>query len=170
MSPFACCRTVTRRRSRRRTGASREHLWPWEPSRPTAFFTAEEQQRGIHSLLEQYESDRAFPLVLVQGEVIVGRLNVTGIVRGAFQSGSVGYWVDGDRTGQGLATAALRQVVSHARSNLALHRLEAGTLLHNVGSQRVLTKAGFQSFGVAPKYLKIAGRWQDHKLFQLILE
>jgi ribosomal-protein-alanine N-acetyltransferase len=33
----------------------------------------------------------------------------------------------------------------------------------------VLTRAGFERIGVAPSYLHIAGRWQDHVLFQRIL-
>ena len=34
---------------------------------------------------------------------------------------------------------------------------------------RVLRRAGFQEIGLAPDYLQIAGSWQDHVLFQLIL-
>jgi ribosomal-protein-alanine N-acetyltransferase len=33
----------------------------------------------------------------------------------------------------------------------------------------VLTRTGFERIGVAPAYLNIAGRWQDHVLFQRIL-
>jgi ribosomal-protein-alanine N-acetyltransferase len=55
-----------------------------------------------------------------------------------------------------------------AFEELGLHRIEAGTLLHNVRSQRVLERNGFVRFGVAPAYLKIAGAWQDHVLFQVL--
>jgi ribosomal-protein-alanine N-acetyltransferase len=51
---------------------------------------------------------------------------------------------------------------------LGLHRVQAGTLLHNVGSQRVLERNGFTRIGLAQDFLKIAGRWQDHILFQLV--
>jgi ribosomal-protein-alanine N-acetyltransferase len=51
---------------------------------------------------------------------------------------------------------------------LGLHRLEAGTLVRNVRSQRVLEKNGFVRFGLAPRFLRIAGQWQDHVLFQLL--
>ena len=27
---------------------------------------------------------------------------------------------------------------------------------------------GFQRYGLAPQYLRIAGRWQDHELWQLL--
>jgi ribosomal-protein-alanine N-acetyltransferase len=47
-----------------------------------------------------------------------------------------------------------------------LHRIEAGTLAHNAASQRVLEHNGFVRFGLAPKHLKIAGKWQDHIMFQ----
>ena len=42
--------------------------------------------------------------------------------------------------------------------------------VHNAVSQRVLQRSGFDRIGLAPQYLKIAGRWQDHLLFQRILE
>jgi [ribosomal protein S5]-alanine N-acetyltransferase len=35
-------------------------------------------------------------------------------------------------------------------------------------SQRILLRTGFAQYGMAPKYLKIAGRWQDHLMFQLL--
>ena len=35
--------------------------------------------------------------------------------------------------------------------------------------QAVLTRAGFERIGFAPAYLKIAGKWQDHVMFQRIL-
>ena len=53
-------------------------------------------------------------------------------------------------------------------TELGLHRVEAGTLLHNVASQQVLRHNGFLPFGVARDYLHIGGRWQDHVLFQLL--
>ncbi len=44
--------------------------------------------------------------------------------------------------------------------------MQAGTLPHNGRSQQVLAKNGFVRFGLAPRYLRIAGRWQDHVLYQ----
>jgi ribosomal-protein-alanine N-acetyltransferase len=37
-------------------------------------------------------------------------------------------------------------------------------------SRKLLTRAVFAEIGLAPSYLKIAGSWQDHVLFQRILE
>ena len=35
-------------------------------------------------------------------------------------------------------------------------------------TQRVLERNGFVRFGVAPQYLNIAGKWQDHALYQVL--
>lgn len=99
---------------------------------------------------------------------VVGRINLSNIVRGAFQSASVGYWVGGRYNGRGLATAAVKEMKSIAFGELDLHRLEAGTLPRNIASQRVLERNGFERFGLAPRYLRIAGEWQDHILFQVL--
>ncbi|WP_328994177.1 GNAT family N-acetyltransferase [Kribbella sp. NBC_01245] len=55
-----------------------------------------------------------------------------------------------------------------AFDELGLHRIQAECIEHNLGSRRVLERVGFQQFGMAPKYLKIAGEWQDMLMFQLI--
>jgi ribosomal-protein-alanine N-acetyltransferase len=39
----------------------------------------------------------------------------------------------------------------------------------NVASQQVLVHNGFERIGLARRYLRIAGRWQDHVLFQRLV-
>ncbi|BDZ48309.1 hypothetical protein GCM10025867_05500 [Frondihabitans sucicola] len=148
---------------------NREHLAPWDPERSEAFFTEAGQGEEILRLLSSKRAGSASPLVLVSGSEIVGRLNLNGIVRGAFESASLGYWIDSRHTGAGVMSRAVAAAIELARDDLGLHRLEAGTLLHNEASQNVLLRNGFEEFGLARNYLRIAGRWQDHRLFQRIL-
>jgi ribosomal-protein-alanine N-acetyltransferase len=143
---------------------------PWDPVRPESYFTEDGQRSGIAATLVQYEAGAAAPYVILDGGSVVGRITVTNIARGPFQSGSLGYWVSQDRNGRGLATAAVGAVARLAFSELGLHRLQADTLVHNVASQRVLERSGFTRIGTAPRYLCIAGRWQDCHLFQLLDE
>jgi [ribosomal protein S5]-alanine N-acetyltransferase len=148
---------------------NREHLAPWEPARPEAFYAEEWHREQVWAQVLENSTGRALYTVLeVDGE-IVGRLNLTDIVRGAFENGHVGYWLDARFTGRGLMTRAIEALVEHARDELGLHRLQAATLAHNEASQGVLTRIGFERIGFAPGYLKIAGQWQDHVLFQLLL-
>lgn len=148
---------------------NRAHLSHWEPERPEEYYTEAWQANDIATRLLAYEAGEGHPLGLFAGEALVGRFNVAGIVRGPFQSAGLGYWVDSKYAGRGLASAAVQALVEAARDELGLHRIEASTLLHNTGSQRVLLKAGFQQIGMAPRYLKIAGKWQDHNLYQVLL-
>ncbi len=106
--------------------------------------------------------------ILDSGGAVAGSINLNSIIRGAFQSASVGYWVSEAHIGRGLASAAVADVTELAFGELGLHRLDAATLLHNTPSQRVLLRNGFRPFAVAESYIKIAGRWQDHILFQLL--
>jgi ribosomal-protein-alanine N-acetyltransferase len=149
---------------------SREHLKPWDPIRPDSFFTRAGQVEAVEMLLGQQESGTTIPWAIIVDGRIVGRITVTNIVRGPLLSGVVGYFVDPHVAGGGVASAALAAVISQAFGEIGLHRLEAGTLVHNVRSQRVLEKNGFERYGLAPKLLKIGGVWQDHVLFQRINE
>lgn len=150
---------------------NREHLRPWEPARDEAFYTEEWQSRHAERCVADAAAGRSerFVIAASDGE-IRGRMNLNNIVRGAFWSADLGYWVAAAWQGRGLATAAVRSIASHARTDLRLHRLQAATLLHNAGSQRVLAVNGFTRIGVAPRYLEIDGSWQDHVLFQLLLD
>ena len=108
-------------------------------------------------------------MVLSAKGSIVGLLTLSSIVRGAFQNAHVGYWLAQSAQGTGLMTAAVVSAIKVARDHLGLHRLEAATLVHNVASQRVLEKNGFEAYGTAHAYLRIAGLWQDHRMYQRIL-
>jgi ribosomal-protein-alanine N-acetyltransferase len=118
--------------------------------------------------LERHAQGALVPHVILVNGRIAGRITLNEIVRGPFQSCRLGYWVGSADNGRGVATAAVRQIVRVAFGELGLHRIEAGTLLHNTGSQRVLERNGFKRFGIAANYLNIAGTWQDHALYQLI--
>jgi len=132
--------------------ANEAFLAPFSPPRPDG--SSAPEQPG------------AWRFAIVDDGAIVGTISLTNVVRGALQSANVGYWVDKSHNGRGLATAAVAEVVAIAFGELGLHRLEAGTLVDNLASQRVLEKNGFERIGLARRYLHIGGDWRDHVLFQ----
>ena len=148
---------------------NRGHLEPWEPLRDDAFFTLEGQAEQVARRLEGLASGTDVPWVLEDGDGIVGTITLTGIVRGPFLSAHVGYWVDGRLQGRGVCSAALHAVLEYARDELGLHRVQASVLPGNAASRAVLHRAGFTLIGTAPSYLRIAGTWQDHVLYQRLL-
>lgn len=148
---------------------NREHLRPWDPVREENFYTLDGQRERLLGQLAERDAGRLMLWMLTDGPRIAGVITLSGIRYGPSCSGNLGYWIDVDHAGKGLASAAVEAVARYADEEAGLHRLEAGTLLHNAGSQRVLEKCGFTAYGVAPRYLHINGEWQDLRLYQRIL-
>ncbi|ROP61062.1 MULTISPECIES: GNAT family N-acetyltransferase [unclassified Curtobacterium] len=149
---------------------NRAWLAPWDPYRPDSFFTEDGQRTEVTASIRRREQGTMMPLVITTDGAVVGRMNLNSIVMGAFCSATLGYWVSEDAAGRGAATAAVGLATRMAFERLGLHRVEAGTLPHNERSQRVLEKNGFERYGYAPRYLRIAGEWQDHVLFQRLAD
>lgn len=148
---------------------NRAFLAPFEPPRSERFYTVAGQRERTEQALLFAEQGRLFRFVILDAdEQLAGVIAVENVIRGPAESATVGYWVSQDRNDRGLATAAVRDVVRIAFGELELHRLQAGTLVGNVASQRVLANNGFERIGVARAYLHIGGAWRDHVLFQRV--
>jgi ribosomal-protein-alanine N-acetyltransferase len=150
--------------------AERAFLAPYEPERPESFFTPAGQRERIDDMLVRRELGAAYGFVVALDGEPIGTLNLSNVVRGSLQSANVGYWIMERLNGRGYATAAVGAAVERAFGELGLHRLEASTLVDNRASQRVLEKNEFERIGIAPNYLRIAGAWRDHVLFQRVAE
>ncbi|MEY9861872.1 ribosomal-protein-alanine N-acetyltransferase [Catenulispora sp. GAS73] len=149
---------------------NRAHLAKWDPIRPDDFYT----EPGQYSRLKKLDQDRGaghierWTFDRGDGEVY-GSLTLSNIELGIFLNARMGYWVDVELVGRGLATAAVNGVCDYARERWNLHRIEAGTNVENVASQRVLAKCGFEEIGLSRSHLYVNGRWADSKQFYRIL-
>lgn len=152
--------------------ANRDYLAPRQPARDDEFFTEAGQRTAIQDALTEREQGTALPEVILDEDGrIVGRISLNAIVTAkTFLSASVGFWVGTEHNGRGHATAALREIVGVAFNTLGLHRVQAETLVHNERSQYILEKTGFVRYGLAPRYLRVAGSWQDCVMFQILNE
>ena len=74
---------------------------------------------------------------------IVGRANLKGI-NSLEQTAEVGYRVDQNAGGQGLATLALEHLIEQAKERWGLTQLIAYVFKENLGSMKVLERCGFQ--------------------------
>jgi [ribosomal protein S5]-alanine N-acetyltransferase len=148
----------------------RAFLAPYDPPRGDEFFTVEGQRRELESVVAAASVGTRQRFLIVAGEELLGWLTVSNIVRGPFQSANLGYSVGEQYNGQGIGTRAVELARDWAFGEAGLHRLEAGTLVHNRASQRVLEKNGFERIGTARRYLFIAGEWSDHVLFQRLAD
>ena len=151
-------------------GRNRAHLEPWEPIRPDDFYT----EQGQYWRLKKFDEDRAAGQVqrwaFDRGDAeVYGSITLSNIELGVFLNARMGYWVDAALIGRGLATAAVNAVCDQALERWNLHRVEAGTNVDNVASQRVLAKCGFEEIGLSRAHLYINGKWSDSRQFHRIL-
>jgi [ribosomal protein S5]-alanine N-acetyltransferase len=133
------------------------------------FYTLEAQLERIRMFQEDSENDQSYNFgIFTADDELIGTINLFQVLRGSLQSAFIGYFLDKKHNGKGYTTEAAKLLVDYAFSELKLHRIEAGVMPHNIGSIRVLEKAGFHKEGIAVKNVKINGKWEDHQVLAII--
>ncbi|OIK09292.1 alanine acetyltransferase [Bacillus sp. MUM 116] len=133
------------------------------------FYSIESQRERIRRFEEDQLSDQAYNFGIFKDDgTLIGTINLFQVVRGSLQSAFIGYFLDKIHNGKGYTTEAVKLLVDYAFNELKLHRIEAGVMPHNIGSIRVLEKAGFHKEGIAIKSVKINGKWEDHQVLAVI--
>jgi len=150
--------------------SSREFLVPWEPRWAMDELTRASFRRRVRHYQRDLREDIGYALFLysVATGGLVGGVTLCNVRRGVTQSCTLGYWIGAKYAQQGYVTAAVRAVVPFVFDSLDLHRLEAACLPANTASMRLLEKTGFKREGLARRYLRINGGWQDHLLYALL--
>jgi [ribosomal protein S5]-alanine N-acetyltransferase len=151
---------------------SRNFLEPWEPRWPRDELEKNTFRRRIRYYYRDARQDLgyAFFLFRTSDNALIGGATLSNIRRGVSQSCSLGYWIGAPYARQGYMTRGVRAITWFVFDVLRLHRLEAACLPANKASAALLTRTGFQYEGLARRYLKINGTWQDHWLFALLAE
>lgn len=153
--------------------ADREHLQPWEPT-GTGPWAARNHLSSWPPLWSNLKSEarkgKMVPFGIELDGKFVGQLTVGNIVRGALRSAWIGYWVAGQFSGRGIATAALALGLDHCFGPVGLHRVEATVRPENVASRAVLRNVGFREEGMLRRYLDVDGAWRDHVLVAITVE
>ncbi|OXM17550.1 30S ribosomal protein S5 alanine N-acetyltransferase [Paenibacillus herberti] len=144
---------------------NKEFLAPWEPKREEAFFSEESQRALLEADQQVIESGGLVKLWISLQEdpdTVIGSVVLGNIVRGVFLSCNLGYRLDKGLLGKGYMPEAVQMIVKHGFDSLGLHRIEANIIPRNAASLSVVRKLGFQEEGLAKRYLKINGKWEDH--------
>ncbi len=100
---------------------------------------------------------------------IVGTFNISGVVRGYFQSAYLGYEVFHPYQEKGLMSEGLKLLLKEAFESLNLHRLEANIQPENIASIKLVSNGGFVKEGFSRNYLRVGGsEWKDHERWTII--
>ncbi len=151
---------------------SRDHLTPWEPQWTRDELSRDAFRRRVRHYQRELREDLGYAFFLFRDldDRLFGGITLSNVRRGVTQAAAVGYWIGKPFAGRGLMTKAVSGVVRFAFEELKLHRLEAACMPSNAASIRVLEKNGFQREGLARRYLKINGVWQDHLLYATLAD
>ncbi len=79
-----------------------------------------------------------------------------------YQSGEVWFKIHPQHWNKGYATEALKQLLEFGFKQQKLHRIEAGCAVDNLGSIKVLEKAGMQREGRKRQLLPLKSGWSDN--------
>ena len=152
-------------------------LSPWEgrpESQPVATWAERHSPVVFTAMLRNVRKEsragRTLPLAITYDGKLAGQITASNVVRGAFDSASVGYWVDGAVAGRGVLPTALAMPVDHCFGPVGLHRIEANIRPENAASRRVVEKLGFREEAMHLRYLFIDGAWRDHLSFAVTRE
>jgi [ribosomal protein S5]-alanine N-acetyltransferase len=85
-------------------------------------------------------------------------------------SAEIGYWLGEPYWGRGIVSEALSAVTQYAIKTHGLYRVFAVPFAHNIGSARVLEKAGFKLEGRMRKSALKDGQILDQYLYAYIVE
>ncbi len=159
-----CCARSVRDRKEWSELRARNDKWlaPWEASTGTRRRAARLPPDGALAQGAGRPGHGACPSSLrpgpgLQGTGDRGAMTVSSIVWGSAMMATLGYWVDQDRAGQGIAPTAVAMATDYCFRTLGLHRMEINIRPENRPSLRVVEKLGFRDEGYRPRFLHING-------------
>ncbi len=141
---------------------NKSFLKEWEPVKGEAFYTKNYHENMLREDQSDSSSFRLWIFKKDDDHRIIGCIGFTNIVKGAFLSCFLGYKLAGNEINKGYMTEAVRKGTYIMFHDFGLHRIEANIMPKNKRSLRVVEKLGFHHEGLAYKYLKINGKWEDH--------
>ena len=149
-------------------------LRPWEPARPAGSADPSISRDAFAARCAARDRERAadngYGFGVFIDHQFAGEININGIVRGASQSGTIGYWIDRRHAGQRYVAEGVVAVLRFAFEELDLHRMEICIVPRNRNSHRVAQTLELRDEGVATRFLQINGTWEDHVRYAITIE
>jgi [ribosomal protein S5]-alanine N-acetyltransferase len=149
-------------------------LVPWEPSRIAHLADPTRSRDAFANRCAARDRERqagaAYGFGVFVDNAFAGEVNLNNIIRGALQTGTIGYWIDRARAGHGYIAEGVVVACRFAFEELHLHRLEICIVPRNTNSRRVMEKLQIREEGIALRYLEINGTWEDHVRFGITAE
>ena len=138
---------------------------PWDPTRPSDYWELPVVAERLRTQLLEAEMGRSLCTYLSAKSApswVIGVVNLRNIIREPPMSCVIGYGLAPEAVGNGFMSEAVNCIAAIGFDELGLRRLEINIVPRNSRSIAVAERAGFRREGLSPRYLKIAGTWEDH--------
>jgi len=135
------------------------------------FISLETEKKWVLKAIENHEAGKALRLVIcsVIDSTAVGLVNVTDIDL-INRCCRVGYMIDPEARGGGVATWALTQAIEYMIENFGMNRVSCRILEDNIPSQRLAVKVGMQQEGTLRKAVFKDNQYKDLICFAVLKE
>ena len=129
----------------------------WNP-----YATPEMAQETVRRFIESYSDAHSYSWVMDVDDVIVGTIGAYDYANDQIE---VGFSVDKGWQGRGFATEALRKVLAYLTVNEGIPCVTAWCAAENIGSRRVLEKAGMKLIRTEKDGLAVGEKTYDKLIF-----
>lgn len=151
---------------------NRKHFAEWEDKKPESFYTKDYMRYIIRSEIQDVRAGTGLVLYMREKESgnIIGKITVFGILGGNCSFCSLGYKLDEKYQHKGYMHEGLEETLAILFNEMGMHRVEVYILPKNEKSINVVKNLGFKEEGLAEKYMRIFGEWEDHLRFVMLRE
>ncbi|KAF5087919.1 Acetyltransferase (GNAT) domain protein [anaerobic digester metagenome] len=132
-------------------------------------YTIDDAKGYIKAMLDA-DQDQIFAYAVTDGNRVIGSMGVFRKENIHFRTAELGYYIAEPDWGQGHGTRAVKQICELIFETTDIIRIFAEPFVRNLGSCRILEKAGFQPEGILRKNAVKNGQIEDMKLYALIRE
>lgn len=136
---------------------------------PVNVASIEAEKRFLRRSCEDFKAGRNYNFAIICDGKVIGAVGIMPESSRPYNA-EIGYFIDRDYHGQGIAFKAACLAESYVKANLpTIQRLQAFIVVDNHPSRRVVEKADFRQEGVLKNYLKIGEYFFDACIYGKVI-
>jgi ribosomal-protein-alanine N-acetyltransferase len=133
------------------------------------FQTVEDSSMYLKVIDEKYQRRQAFHWGIIEKEskMLIGRVAFISFDEVNDRT-EIGYVISKLYWNKGLVPEAARELIKYGFNELGANRIEARCNEDNIGSERVMQKAGMKFEGILREQLKMKGKYKNKKIYSIL--
>ncbi len=132
--------------------------------------TLEEEKESLKRVSEKYNNLEYYNWLITRKEdnKIIGSANL--VVFNINECVEINYAIDNRYSKNGYMTEALKCIIEYCFKELKVQRFQAGCVVENVASRKVMQKANMKEEGILRKYIILQDGYHDMYMYSIVKE